>query len=427
MNPGAKLIVYGQELNGESYAMCKSDMLIKGQDVANIIHGNTLSSDGLSGKTFDYCLSNPPFGVEWTKVESEVKGEYEKLGFAGRFGPGLPRKNDGSFLFLLHLISKMSPVKYDGTEAVGGGRIAIVLNGSPLFTGSAGSGESDIRKWVLENDLLEAIIALPNDMFYNTGIATYIWVLSNHKPKDRKGKVQLIDGSNLYQKMRKSLGNKRSELGESDIATITQLYGNFTENEHSKIFNTRDFGYSTITVERPLRLVFSITSDKIQALLTNKAAMKLDYLDQWVAAIQGIPTEKQWTNREKFVADIGKALGVKLSASEVKILVGVFGEQNDAADVCLDKKGIAEPDADLRDTENVPLGEDINAYFDREVKPHAPDAWIDHSKTKVGYEIPFTRHFYKYVPPRSLNDIDAELSAVTKSILALLGSVTNGS
>jgi len=321
----------------------------------------------------------------------------------------------------------MSPVKYAGTEAVGGGRIAIVLNGSPLFTGSAGSGESDIRKWVLENDLLEAIIALPNDMFYNTGIATYVWVLSNHKPSERKGKVQLIDGSNLYQKMRKSLGSKRSELGEGDIANITQLYGNFTENEHSKIFNTRDFGYSTITVERPLRLVFSITADKIHALLTNKAAMKLDYLEQWVTALQAIPSEKQWTNREKFLSDIGKTLSTKLSASEVKILVGVFGEQSDAADVCLDKKGIPEPDADLRDTENVPLGEDINAYFDREVKPHAPDAWIDHSKTKVGYEIPFTRHFYKYVPPRSLDEIDAELDAVTKSILALLGSVTNGS
>ena len=427
MNPGAKLIVYGQELNGESYAMCKSDMLIKGQDVANIIHGNTLSSDGLQGKTFDYGLANPPFGVEWTKVESEVKGEHEKLGFAGRFGPGLPRKNDGSFLFLLHLISKMSPVKYEGTEAVGGGRIAIVLNGSPLFTGSAGSGESDIRKWVLENDLLEAIIALPNDMFYNTGIATYIWVLSNHKPKERKGKVQLIDGSGFSQKMRKSLGSKRNELGEDDIATITRLYGSFSDSEHSKIFNTRDFGYSTITVERPLRLVFQVTKDKIEALSVNKAAMKLECLDAWIAALSAIPSEKQWTNREKFLSDLGKTLSTKLSASEAKILIGVFGDANEAGDVCLDKKGNPEPDADLRDTENVPLGENIDSYFDREVKPHTPDAWIDHSKTKVGYEIPFTRHFYKYVPPRSLDIIDAELDAVTKDILALLGSVTHGS
>ena len=427
MNPGAKLIVYGQELNGESYAMCKSDMLIKGQDVANIIHGNTLSSDGLQGKTFDYGLANPPFGVEWTKVESEVKGEHEKLGFAGRFGPGLPRKNDGSFLFLLHLISKMSPVKYEGTEAVGGGRIAIVLNGSPLFTGSAGSGESDIRKWVLENDLLEAIIALPNDMFYNTGIATYVWVLSNHKPKERKGKVQLIDGSGFSQKMRKSLGSKRNELGEDDIATITRLYGSFSDSEHSKIFNTRDFGYSTITVERPLRLVFQITKDKIEALSVNKAAMKLEYLNDWIAALSAISPDKQWTNREKFLAEIGKALSTKLSASEAKILISVFGSADEAGDICLDKKGNPEPDADLRDTENVPLGENIDSYFDREVKPHAPDAWIDHSKTKVGYEIPFTRHFYKYVPPRSLDTIDAELDAVTKDILALLGSVTHGS
>jgi len=365
--------------------------------------------------------------VEWTKVESEVKGEHEKLGLAGRFGPGLPRKNDGSFLFLLHLISKMAPVKYEGTEAVGGGRIAIVLNGSPLFTGSAGSGESDIRKWVLENDLLEAIISLPNDMFYNTGIATYIWVLSNHKPKERKGKVQLIDGSGFSQKMRKSLGSKRNELGEEDIATITKLYGSFTENEHSKIFNTRDFGYSTITVERPLRLVFQITKDKVEALSVNKAAMKLEYLNDWIATLSAISPDKQWTNREKFLADVGKALSTKLSASEAKILISVFGSADEAGDICLDKKGNPEPDADLRDTENVPLGEDINAYFDREVKPHAPDAWIDHSKTKVGYEIPFTRHFYKYIPPRSLDIIDAELDAVTKDILALLGSVTHGS
>lgn len=348
MNPESRLVLHGQELNPESYAICKADMLIKGQDISNVVLGNTLSEDGMVGKTFDFMLSNPPFGVEWKKIEAVVRKEYEQKGFAGRFGPGLPRVSDGSLLFLLHLISKMRPAEE------GGSRIGIVLNGSPLFTGGAGSGESEIRKWVIENDLLEAIIGLPTDMFYNTGISTYIWILSNHKSPERRGKIQLINGSDFFQKMRKSLGSKRKELGEHDINTITELYGNFMETEHSKIFDNEDFGYSTITVERPLK------DESGNLILGEKGKLK----------------------------------------------------------------GKSQPDSSLRDTENVPLKNDIQAYFEREVLPHALDAWIDHDKTKIGYEIPFNRHFYKYVPPRSLEVIDAELKEVSAEIMDLLQEIT---
>lgn len=326
LNPDARLVLHGQELNPESYAICKADMIIKGQDIGNVIFGNTLSADGLPVKKFDYMLSNPPFGVEWKKIESVIRKEFESKGFEGRFGPGLPRVSDGSLLFLLHLISKMRPVHE------GGSRIGIVLNGSPLFTGGAGSGESEIRKYIIENDLLETIVALPTDMFYNTGISTYIWILSNHKSPERKGKIQLINGADFFQKMRKSLGSKRKELGENDINTIVSLYGKFEENDHSKVFDNADFGYSTITVERPLK------------------------------------------------------------DESGNLILGEKGKN----------KGKPQPDSSLRDTENVPLKDDIEAYFKREVLPHVPDAWIDYDKTKVGYEIPFNRHFYKYVPPRLL-------------------------
>jgi type I restriction enzyme M protein len=341
--------MYGQELNPESYAICKADMLIKGQDIANIIFGNTLSNDGLPGGRFDYMLSNPPFGVEWKKIEKEVRKEAEQLGYSGRFGPGLPRVSDGSLLFLLHLISKMRPVKD------GGCRFGIVLNGSPLFTGGAGSGESEIRRYVLENDLVEAIIALPTDMFYNTGISTYVWIVSNRKPSYRQGKVQLIDASGFWQKMRKSLGSKRKELSAEHIDEITRIFGNFRKLTKdgvpiSRIFKNEEFGYRTITVERPLR----------------------------------------------------DAAG--------KVVVATKGK----------RKGQPEPDANLRDTENVPLSEDVETYFQREVLPHAPDAWIDHEKTKVGYEIPFNRHFYVFKPPRDLAEIDAELKVVTDRILTMI-------
>lgn len=353
MNQGARLVMYGQELNPESYAICKADMLIKGQDIANIIFGNTLSNDGLPGKHFDYMLSNPPFGVEWKKIEKEIRKEAEQQGYNGRFGPGLPRVSDGSLLFLMHLISKMRPA------VDGGSRFGIVLNGSPLFTGGAGSGESEVRRYLLENDLVEAIIGLPTDMFYNTGISTYVWIVSNRKPAHRKGKLQLIDASGFWQKMRKSLGSKRKELSPEHIEEITRLFGNAKNVTKdgvpiSRIFKNTEFGYRTITVERPLR------------------------------------DEKG------------------------KPVIGVKGKL----------KGKPQPDASLRDTENVPLGEKVEAYFEREVKPHAPDAWIDHEKTKVGYEIPFNRHFYVFKPPRPLAEIDAELKGVTDRIVAMIGELS---
>jgi type I restriction enzyme M protein len=353
-NPQARLTVFGQELNPESHAICKADMLIKGQDVANIVFGNTLSDDGHPHKKFDYMLSNPPFGVEWKKVESVIRKEYEQQGYNGRFGPGLPRVSDGSLLFLLHLISKMRPA------AEGGSRFGIVLNGSPLFTGGAGSGESEIRRYVLGNDLLEAIVGLPTDMFYNTGISTYVWILSNRKPSARKGKVQLIDASGFWQKMRKSLGSKRKELSDAHIEEITRLFGQFVEAKQdgkpiSRIFKNEDFAYRTITVERPLR----------------------------------------------------DAAG--------NVVLGEKGKQ----------KGKPQPDAALRDTENVPMTEDVEAYFKREVLPHAPDAWIDHEKTKVGCEIPFNRHFYVFQPPRPLAEIDAELKAVTDRIKLMIEGLSS--
>ena len=353
LNPSARLVMYGQELNPESYAICKADMLIKGQDIANIIFGNTLSADGLLGKLFDYMLSNPPFGVEWKKIEAIIRKEFAEQGFNGRFGPGLPRVSDGSLLFLLHLISKMRPA------VDGGSRFGIVLNGSPLFTGGAGNGESEIRRYVLENDLVEAIIGLPTDMFYNTGISTYVWIVSNRKPAARKGKVQLIDASSFWQKMRKSLGSKRKELSPAHIEDITRLFGDFREDTRdgvpiSRIFKNEAFGYRTITVERPER------------------------------------------------------------DAKGKIVLAAKGKG----------KGQPVPDAALRDTENVPLSEDVDTYFQREVLPHAADAWIDHEKTKIGYEIPFNRHFYVFQPPRPLAEIDAELKGVTDRILTMIGGLT---
>ena len=379
----AAVRLFGQELNPESYAICKADMLIKGQDVSNIAFGNTLSDDGHTGKTFDYMLANPPFGVEWKKVEKEVRREHEQMGHAGRFGPGLPRVSDGSLLFLMHMLSKMRPY------AEGGCRFGIVLNGSPLFTGGAGSGESEIRRHLLESDLVEAIVAMPTDMFFNTGIATYVWIISNRKPDHRRGLVQLIDGSGFGRKMRKALGSKRKELGEAEIAAITQLFGRceaadvaiildaagkevdrvaVPEGEAppapteggkvkiaplSRLLPTTAFGYRTITVERPL-------------------------LDD-----QGRPV----------TFEKGK------------------------------NKGKPQPDSALRDTENVPLSEDVQTYFEREVLPYAPDAWIDPTKTKVGYEITFNRQFYVFEPPRALEEIDADLKLVTDRIKAMIAEL----
>jgi type I restriction enzyme M protein len=431
MNPEARPVLYGQDINPRSYAMCKSDMIIKGQDVDNIYRGDTLTDDGFRTRHFDFLLSNPPFGVAWNTQQKAVTDEFEQRGFAGRFGPGLPRVSDGSLLFLLHLISKMQPVK--GGE--GGSRLAMVLNGSPLFTGGAGSGESNIRQWIIENDLLDAIVALPTDMFYNTGISTYIWVLDNNKAAKRKGKVQLINAVDMFGKMRKSLGSKRKELRHKDIERICQLYDSF-RNEHgtdehpavSKLFKGEEFGYSTITVERPLQLRFSPSEGKIEEVLAHKSIEKLKPGEQ--AAIRNALTGLigwEWKDRDEFITELKDALrkaGVtKPPAPLIKTIWSTIGEHDDEAVIVTDSKGNPEPDPALRDTENVPLTEDIEEYFAREVVPHVADAWIDYDKTKVGYEIPFTRHFYRYVPPRPLEAIQMDLRVLVSEIQEMLAEV----
>jgi type I restriction enzyme M protein len=383
-NPGARLVMHGQELNPESYAICKADMLIKGQDVTKIVFGNTLSDDGHAGEKFDYMLSNPPFGVEWKKVEKVVRSEHEQQGFNGRFGPGLPRVSDGSLLFLMHLLAKMRPA------VDGGSRLGIVLNGSPLFTGGAGSGESEIRRYVLENDLVEAIVALPTDMFYNTGIATYVWVLSNRKPPYRKGKVQLIEASGFWQKMRKSLGSKRKQMGDEDIATVTRLFG--------------------ASVEAQVATVIDAGGKEMERLVLREG-------EQPPAAPEGgkvklSPLSRIFSNETFGYRTITIDRPLRDEAGNV-----VLGERGKM-------RGKPQPDSALRDNENVPLSEDVGAYFEREVLPHAPDAWIDHEKTKVGYEVPFSRHFYVFEPPRPLEEIDAELKQVTGRILTMIGELS---
>ncbi|CAN5598932.1 hypothetical protein BH10ACT5_BH10ACT5_15580 [soil metagenome] len=424
-NPTATLTLAGQEINPQSYAICKADMTVKGQSVDAIFFGDTLTNDGHAGRTFNYGLSNPPFGVDWKKQQKAVTEEHTQRGYAGRFGAGLPRVSDGSMLFLMHLISKMRSAED------GGGRAAIVLNGSPLFTGGAGSGESNIRKWVLERDLLDAIIALPADMFYNTGIATYIWVLSTTKSAERVGTVQLIDGTKLFRKMRKGLGSKRNELGPDDIATIVRLYEGEPDAARSKTFANEDFFYRTITVERPLRLNWALTPERLAAARAAKLLVKVDLasLVSVVEPAQGSPvvelvetTTDLPAFRKQLTALLADA-GIALTAPQLKALLTALSERDENAPIVLDAKKRPEPDPTLRDTENVPWSEDIHDYFDREVKPFAPDAWIDESKTKEGCEIPFTRHFYQYAPPRSLAEIDADLDAVLGRIRARLEAV----
>lgn len=413
-NPNARLVPYAQELNPETYAISVADKLIQGFETRNITLGNTLSNDQLPHEQFDYCLANPPFGVKWEKVQKQVQAEHSQQGYAGRFGPGLPRVGDGSLLFLMHLLSKRKPVE------LGGSRIGIVLSGSPLFNGGAGSGESEIRRWILENDWLEAIIALPTDLFYNTGIGTYIWVLSNHKDALRKGKVQLIDASAMHAPMRKSLGSKRKYLSDEQIAEIAKLHEAFEEGPNSKIFATTDFGYRRITVERPLRLRFSVTPDKLAAYQNTKGADQAEAF----AHVQG-----EFDNLPAFL----KAAGIKkLGKGALKAALACFGERDANAQPVLDDKGNRQADSDLREFENVPLSQNIDDYFAREVLPHVPDAWIDTGKTDakdgqvgiVGYEINFNRYFYVYQPPRPLAEIDADLRAVEAEIAALLGEVT---
>lgn len=380
MNGSASVSLFGQELNPESYAICKADMLIKGQDVSNIKFGNTLSEDGHPDQKFDYMLSNPPFGVDWKKVEKIVRAEHEQQGHNGRFGAGLPRVSDGSLLFLMHLLSKMRPASQ------GGARFGIVLNGSPLFTGGAGSGESEIRRYVLENDLVEAIVALPTDMFYNTGIATYVWILSNKKPAERKGKVQLIDGSSFWQKMRKSLGSKRKQMSDEHIATITRLFGDFVEAEVATLLDASGKEIGRDVVRSGEQPPAAPEGGKVKLAPLSKI------LPNAAFGFRQITVERP------------------LRDEQGNILLGQRGKA----------KGKVQPDSSLRDTEKVPLSEDINTYFEREVLPHAADAWIDEAKTKVGYEIPFNRHFYVFEAPRPLSEIDAELAEVTARIQTLL-------
>ena len=429
INQGAEVYLFGQELNGESWAVCESEMLLRNQR-GTVKLGNSFSSDKFRSRKFDYMLANPPFGVEWKKVKEEVETEAE-IGHAGRFGAGLPRINDGSFLFLQHMISKMQPVEDRGS------RLAIVFNGSPLFTGAAGSGESEIRRWILENDWLEGIVALPDQLFYNTGISTYFWILSNRKAPALRGKVILLDARDQWEKMRKSLGDKRKLIGSGQIKHITELYVNalavamdegHPDHGKVKIFSTRDFGYHRITVERPLKLRFEITEDTLAGLEMSKPLTTWDGRDAFISALRGLLGSVWWTKKEASAALLATARsGGALwpsTASYQKAIWSAVSVSDPEGEVQTSKDGTPEPDPDLRDYENVPLDEDIDAYFAREVTPHVPDAWIDRSKTKVGYEIPFTRHFYVYTPPRPLAEIDAELRDLEAQIQKLLGEVT---
>ncbi len=433
LNSDADLRVFGQELNPESYAICNSDMLIKGQNTDHIKFGNSFTQDGLKDDKFDYMLSNPPFGVEWKKIQDEIIKEFGQLGFSGRFGAGLPRISDGSFLFLQHMISKMRPEN-------GGTRLAIVFNGSPMFSGGAGSGESEIRKWIIENDMLEAIIALPDQLFYNTGISTYIWIVTNRKPKDRRRKIQLINAAGFFKKMARSLGNKRNEISNEHIADITKIYGAFKNGEYSKIFPNEYFGYTRVTVERPLRLNFQASPEQIARLDQQTGFVNLtkskkkgkeglqeieegEKLQKEIRkALAGIGAAKVFKDRTKFV-DAVDGLGLKLKAPVMKAILEALSGRDETAEICKDNDGHPDADVELRDSENVPLQDDIDEYFKREVVPHIPDAWMDRSKEKIGYEVNFTKEFYKYKPLRSLEKIRKDILALEKETEGLMGEV----
>ncbi len=440
LNPDAQLEVFGQDYNDNAYAICGSDMMIKGQNPDNVQFGNTFTNDKYPAKKFDYMLANPPFGVEWKPEANAVKKEHEEQGYGGRFGAGLPRINDGSLLFLLNMISKMKDPKEGGT------RLSIVFNGSPLFTGSAGSGESEIRKWIIENDRLEAIVALPDQLFYNTGISTYLWIVTNRKSKKRKGKIQLVDATSFFTNMRKSLGKKRKEISAEHKVKITKLYGEFKEGEFVKIFDDEDFGYRRITVERPLKLNFAVTAERLERLrevksfanlATSKKRKDTKAAEAEIAngkgiqkailkALNTIEGEGIVKNREQFISLLKKALkeaSLIIPAPLNKAIMVTLSERDETADICTDSKGNPEPDSELRDYENVPLKESVTEYMEREVLPHVPDAWVDESKTKIGYEINFNRYFYKYIPPRPLEEIEGELNAIEKEIAGMLMEV----
>jgi type I restriction enzyme M protein len=431
LNPEARLEVFGQELNEETYAICRSDMMLKGQDASHIVQGNSFDADGHQGQTFDYMLANPPFGVEWKQVERFVKDERDRLGYRGRFGAGLPAISDASFLFLQHMISKMKPA------AEGGSRIAIVFNGSPLFTGAAGSGPSEIRRWIIESDWLESVVALPDQLFYNTGISTYFWVVTNRKSEERRGKVQLVDARELFVKMQKSLGEKRKAISEDQIEEITRLYGDFVEGDRVKILPNESFGYQRITVERPLRLRFT-GEGAVERLEASKVFAKLDEgqrggLLGLAAALGSLAT----TDRAEALAAAAAANG-KLTKPEEKALLEALAARDP------DAPPLNEPDPELRDQENVPSPAELVAfepdpaarlasepyrraieeYMASEVLPYLTDAWVDFAKTRLGYEVPLTRYFYRYRRPRTLKEIDTEIKALEEQIQALLAEVT---
>jgi len=466
LNPNAQIEVFGQELNPQSYAICRSDILIKGQKEKNIALGNSFTADGHRTEKVRFALMNPPFGVDWKKDKDLIDKEVREQGFNGRFGAGTPRTSDGSLLFLQHMVSKMQ-------EDQKGSRMAIIFNGSPLFTGDAGSGESEIRRWLIENDLLEGIIALPNDLFYNTGIATYIWIVTNRKNDNilkgpiRKGKIQLVDASGFYHKMRKSLGSKRNEISESDIAEITRFYGNFKESEYCRIFDNKEFGYLKVTIERPLQLNFQISEARIENLFSESAFSTLydedkvdelklkkathaikktelaelekqlkgkEWQDQILNTLKSHTNEQVYKNRDTFTKMLEVVFGdLKLSGTLFKAVLMGLSERDETADYCYSGKK-KEADASLRDTESIPLSIDVVDYeFDnekhikkenqnileyvkKEVKPHVKEFWIDHTKTKIGYEIPFTRYFYKYEELRPFADIMAEIEKLEQEI-----------
>ncbi len=447
LNPRARVRLYGQEVNPETFAVAKSDLYMiseDGKDAENIAFGSTLSNDRHRGERFDYILANPPYGKEW-KIDRGAVLEEAEQGYAGRFGAGAPRISDGQMLFLQHMISKM---RLDDL----GSRIAIVMNGSPLFTGDAGSGESEIRRWILENDWLDAIIALPEQLFYNTGISTYIWILTNKKTADKQGLVQLIDASSFWAPLRKNLGDKRREISAERIDEIVQLYRKRPEGEQSKIFDRRDFGYRRVAVERPLQLNFQASPERIARLDAERAFQNLAKSKKQdpkikaeaesagraeqarVKAILADMPATLFKNRDDFYAALAgaaKAAEYKFSAPIRKAILSALSERDESADICRDRKGRPEADSSLRDFEYVPLSEDVQDYFAREVAPHAPDAWINATVTddkdgeigKVGYEINFNRYFYQYQPPRPLEDINADIRRAEGAIIALLQEV----
>ena len=442
LNGDARLEVFGEEINPETWAIARSDLMIQGQDPTRIVLGNSFTADGFSGQQFDYMLANPPFGVDWKRIERQIRDEHEHLGSRGRFGAGLPRVSDGSLLFLMHMISKMKPLSQ------GGSRLAIVFSGSPLFSGGAGSGESEIRRWIIEQDWLEAIVALPDQLFYNTGISTYFWVITNRKSAERRGKVALVDARDSWEKMRKSLGQKRKQISDEQIDEITRVYADAPHlddsDERVKIFDNSAFGYQRITVERPMRRRWTIIAEAIAVVELSKPFLALasppksaadpvaalhegertqQRLLDVLRGLQGVDEEQQMRFDKHLASALGAA-GITIPSNLRKVILVTAAVPDTDAPVVTDRKGNPLPDPDLRDNENVPLAEDIDDYLRREVLPHVPEGWVDTTKIKIGYEIPFTRHFYRYTPPRPLREIDAEIDAVEAEIQKLLGGVS---